>query len=1307
MRTSTIYLTQTCRKWNVLILAVVAALGMTCSTFASAQSGAGSIQGTVTDTTGAVIPDATIHVVKRDTQVATDSKTNSAGFYQVPDLFTGSYVVTITAKGFSALQRTLSLQAAQTGVINASLTAGAVTQQVEVKGDTEQLTDTTSGTITSTLESARINQLPTNTREILTLGIETTPGMESGPGYGGEGVNGMFGEAMEYVDDGVPVNNRQFGGINQEQSQLPDPDAVQQVTTETSGLGAQFATPATTIITTKSGTNAIHGSAFETAVNNAFGVARNRNDLPDFSAPHFVRNEFGVSAGGPIILPHIYHGKNKSFWFLAYERFSLADTAPVLVAVPPTAWRNGDFSGYTNGAGVYQQLYDPDTTTNSANCNGTGKANPYCRVPFGNGILGDPGNNQIPIARLAPMTKILYDITPLPSNSNNPMVTGSNLSTPNPSLTVIPTITFRLDHAFDDNNRAYVRYTSNTVVSHSLRNTGRPASLAADGFPTWATGESSNPSASFAAGIGFTHIFSPTFFSETIVSQQWLGQHNDAAGAPNTDFEQELGGPNNFGRLGFPAVGLYQLMNGSGGWEGTQYEYGLSQIVQNLDENLTLTRGQHQMEFGGRFRHERFGEVPDQTNDYWFFSGQGTAIYDPGSGGGYSSAPGTGGLEADNFLGYAGNYQITTNPSYDHFRDFQFAGYFQDNYRVSKFVTLNLGLRWEDYPAALTTNGLYSSFDLKNDALVMQTPPAKLIQEGYTTQAILTNLENIGVKFETPQQAGFPSSLMRNYPFNFLPRAGFAWQIFGDKRGTVLRGAYGRYTYPENVRSYQVQPIKTNPLLDAQYSQNWGSANQTPDGLPNATLRYPQGSGPWSPTSPFLPIMGINSSNNVNTSANNGILPGSEGPEMNPASMPPDYITEANVTIEQALKGNSALRVSWVLTHGTNLDHINQYNNAPSPFVWMVDTGTIPNTANNSLATRPYDNTTWGPNSTDQKDGWSTDNSLQVNYQRLFHHGIAYQISYVWSKPMRFGGFWYVDSNAYPYANYLGVLGSQGSWNTNGIVGASPVTQPALPPPPPTGSPLWQSYHALNRFEGYQVDTGVPKQHIRFNGVVDLPFGRGKKFLGGVNRAVDEIVGGWQVAGDGQVISQDFNVDSSDWGPTNPIHYYKKKIMDCQSTCQPAKLWFNGYITPTPGVMGKISGLPGGYVVGQAGSPAFESPITFDGTETNNNVNVVLADGTTLTQQNFSPGPAGSNPHSKTVINGPMNYNANLSLFKVFPIKGQLALRFNVDAFNAFNIQGYNNPNSTTGENLYAPGAIGASSYWAPRQIQLTMRVEF
>ncbi len=334
-------MTRTFRKWNAPLIAIVALIGlaMGCSS-AYAQSGAGSIQGTVTDSTGAVIPGATISVVNQATNSNTDTTSSSVGFYTVPALFTGNYSITVIAPGMKTYKTALELQVAQNAVINPVMTAGSVTQQIEVSADVAQLTTTDNGTIAATLESGRINQLPMNGRTLISLVGETTPGLEAN----GSRANGLMGEALEYVADGVPISNRQFGGMNLSQTQAPDPDAVQEVRAETTNTGAQYSEPGTVIITTKSGTNSLHGAAFETARNNAIGIAKNRNNLANFKAPHLVRNEFGASAGGPIIIPHVYHGKDKTFWFYAYERYFFASTTSELVTVHTVAERTGDFS---------------------------------------------------------------------------------------------------------------------------------------------------------------------------------------------------------------------------------------------------------------------------------------------------------------------------------------------------------------------------------------------------------------------------------------------------------------------------------------------------------------------------------------------------------------------------------------------------------------------------------------------------------------------------------------------------------------------------------------------------------------------------------------------------------------------------------------------------------------------------------------------------------------------------------------------------------------------------------------------------
>jgi Carboxypeptidase regulatory-like domain len=293
-------------KWNMRTLAITAMLGLAMfGSVSFAQSGAGSIQGTVTDSTGAAIPGASVHVVENSSSTVFDTKSNGAGFYTAPSLFTGTYTVTYSAPEFKSYQISIELQVAQNAVISPALTPGAVTQQVEVNGDLIQLTTKDSGTISSVLENERINQLPMNGRSVLTLSGMVTPGLEDG----GQMVNGLRPEALEYVQDGATLANRNFGGENQTQAQLPDPDAVQEVRISTTNASAQYAEPGTAIITTRSGTNALHGSAFETARNNYFGIAKRRQDPYNLVTPQLVRNEFGASIGGPIVIPHIYDGK--------------------------------------------------------------------------------------------------------------------------------------------------------------------------------------------------------------------------------------------------------------------------------------------------------------------------------------------------------------------------------------------------------------------------------------------------------------------------------------------------------------------------------------------------------------------------------------------------------------------------------------------------------------------------------------------------------------------------------------------------------------------------------------------------------------------------------------------------------------------------------------------------------------------------------------------------------------------------------------------------------------------------------------
>jgi hypothetical protein len=274
-------------KRTLFITTILLGIALCCST-AMAQSGAGSIQGTVTDSTGAVIPGASVHVVNQGTGIATDTKSNAVGFYQIPDLFTGTYVVTITVPGMKTYKQSIELLVAQNAEINPAMVAGNVTQQVTVNADTVQLTTTDNGTIASTLENQRINQLPMNGRNILQLAAETTPGLGScNQDSNGQCANGLMGYGMEYVADGVTLEGREFGGGHVGQAQFPDPDSIQEMRVETTGTTAQYATPATGVITTKSGTNSLHGSLFWTARNSYWGTAKQRKNPSNYvDAPY-------------------------------------------------------------------------------------------------------------------------------------------------------------------------------------------------------------------------------------------------------------------------------------------------------------------------------------------------------------------------------------------------------------------------------------------------------------------------------------------------------------------------------------------------------------------------------------------------------------------------------------------------------------------------------------------------------------------------------------------------------------------------------------------------------------------------------------------------------------------------------------------------------------------------------------------------------------------------------------------------------------------------------------------------------------
>jgi hypothetical protein len=1216
------------------------------STTLWAQSGAGTIQGTVQDATSAAIPNCSVQALNQATGVSIETTSNGNGFYALKGLFAGSYKVTFSSPGMKKSESVITLQNGQVLVFNPKLTVGEVAEMVTVSGETLQLATYDSGTVSTQLDAARISQLPQNGRSVLGLAQKTVPGLEGN----GTRANGLMQEAMEYSQDGAPMTNRNFGGeSNSAQATLPDPDSVQEARFETLNSSAQFATPATVILTTKSGTNDFHGTMFYTARNNYFGIARARQDPADFSAPPLIRNEFGVSVGGPIWIPKLYNGRNRSFFFAAYERFSLRQQRQQLMRVPTVPMRTGDFSGLVNGAGLLQQLYDPNSTQS--------RENNYTRMPF--------VNNQIPLARISPLAKTLYAATPMPTSADNPVI-NFNLNGQNPIQQTVPNYTVRLDHVFNDKNRAYFRFTEIDQQQQALRNypSNSPANIATAELAEGSTGYQRIPIQTISGALGYSRIISATFFSETILSMQWQRMYVEGNDASRKNFEQQFGLPNNFGQIGFPAIGANLFMP----YGGSQWNYGMSQRLTTLDENLNKIWGKHQFAFGGRIRHEKFGYMSDRSPNQIAYTNLATGIYDPTTGANFNPRPNTGYADADFFLGAASSFSQNRNSPFNNCSLIEFDTYFQDNWRVSQRLTLNLGIRWEAHPAPRAANDYMVAFDPKNNALALPRPLDYYVKEGLTHEALITNLRNLGVKFLSMQEAGLPSRGIYGSNANIMPRLGFAYTPPFGRGGMVIRGGYGEYIYPVPVRN-SIRYLTASYPFTAGYSQSYTSAAQSPDGLPNFLLR-----------NPLTVITGVNTRDVVNSNSTNALLPGISTGTVASAKYPPARVQEANFTIEQPFRDGSVFRASYVFTHGENLDQNYLFNNAPSTYVWQVTTGTTPPTGTFAgVATRPYDQRTWGGITQSTKFGFSNDSALQFNYQRPYRRGFGYQVFYVRSRAFRVGGNTFRDNTLYPAANFA----------------------PGAIPQGMNVGTLLEPSREFNRWQNYRPDTAIPLHRVTFNGIVDVPFGKGRRFLRNSNRFLDAIVGGFQVAFVGTVVSQSFQVANTNWGATNPIQIYKNSapVTDCRSgVCRQAYMWFNGYLPPTVinATNRGVQGVPSDYQPYLA--PINNTPGTAN--FGNNNVTVRLNNGQQVTTA-FLPGPSGTNPYNAMVLQGPKNFQSDVSLYKEFRLTERFRLRFNVDAFNAFNIQGLTNPNTSDGIQQLQ------TSYWTPRQIQFTGRLSF
>lgn len=1191
------------------ILAMTAAIGWT-------QTGLGTVKGTVLDASGAAIPGAALTLTNQATGIERRSESTGVGTYEIPAVPIGRYTLAVEAAGFKKYSGNFLLQAGQTLVIDPRMEVGTVDTIVEVS-DAAPVISTVGMEIGDIKDAQRIQQLPLNGRLISNL-FDLTPGVEGG---GTPRINGMKVGSADALLDGIALTDRFGGGLRPVQ---PGLDIVQEFRIETTGSSAQYARPANITLVTKSGTNEIHGTAFWTHRNNFGGLrARQRQDFFD-TPPQYIRNEYGASAGGPVI-------KNKTFWFVAFEGQKERQSRFARASAPTSAIWGGDFSTASDSDGVPITIYDPLTSTAEG-----------LRTPF--------AGNQIPQARLHPIGKTMQSVSAAPGGPNaggNPWL-EANFEAYYPNTVDIHSYTFKGDHVFSEKDNISGRYTGGKRAFKLFG--GRYGYPPVGSTNAGGTGRSDTPI--YSAFARWNHVFSPALLNEFQAS---FNRNNNGSGtlADDTPWANNLGLPNPFGTTGWPTICTDSPFFYYGCWDADNRGDQKLTAFQ-LEDNVTWIKGAHTVKVGfrGRQEYNNVRELQQAQGSHSFY-GDWTALFDPA---GEQAESFTGSGFASMLLGLPTYLSNQYNRGYFYFQQKELGVYVQDSWKVSRNLTLDLGLRWDKWTVYKEKYDRLVNLDLENYVGKMEviTPHDTRMEDiPGIPPSVLDSWAARGLTWTTANQAGIPGGLLPADNNNFAPRLGAAWRV-SDK--WVIRGGYGIYYWTMPL-SQILQSARTSPPLNLRFVNELASKNG--EFFNYALSQVPAGED-------FVGNADVDIEGIAGISSNAQ------------AMMPWDFrkwsdnmMQQWNVTFEREVMRETALRLSYIGNRGSNLEQRWRWNDPESQYNYQARTGLQAST-NQDLRRANRNWTSGCCNAPVRHNGFSNSTSLQAEIERRYSSGLAYQFFYTFSRVLTTsdtGGFNFGSSN----------INSSGS----GSAFAVPENHVIL------GAPNLNEDERLQL--GYANSDAVPAHRIRFNGIYDLPFGRGKKWLG--NAGVSNyLVGGWQIAfiGDWR---------SGFWTGVNAGRYLfgdptlsADERLEMNVFGRRQRLWFAGDLDPT---------LASG--VDQA---ALQQIIPLDrgqrilrpvGANFDNRVAQQLANGTVRMTSVTDM----LNWNARNFFRGPGSWNADISLFKNFNFTERYQLRFTADFFNAFNHPVDVNPNNITGlQDL----SVQANQ---PRIIQFSLRFTF
>lgn len=749
-----------------------------------AQEVRATLGGKVTDAQGALVPEAAVTVVSDDSGVVHRTTTNTHGNWVVEFLLPGHYRFSVVAGGFKTSERAgIELQAADSKQIDVSLELGAASQSIVVTAEAP-LVDNTSAVSGTVINSEEINEMPSSSHVITLLAL-LSPGVipqdqdnnvvQAWSNNGASqftangGRNNVWSNSFQL--DGMP-NTKSGGNV----SFIPPMDSVQEFRVQTNAYDASIGRQAGATINmqTRSGGKSYHGSLYEYNQNNMFNANLFQyNRIGQGQLPiHF--NKFGATIGGPVNIPKLYRGAQKTFFFVAFdETINLNPLGSGTISIPTMLERKGDFSQSWTTQNVSGSLvrypiliYDPLTID-----------------PSGNRTLFT--GQAIPQSRLSPIAAKIISYMP-PPNAPNGLTsnTQNNFASQNERKDTFPVVSYRMDQNWNNNHRSFVTLRWN----HLWEVTGSTF-----GFNNILAG---NNHERIAENIGVDHVW--TIGSNKILDLRYtLNRFEEPSADVGSGFDPtQLGFPASFaGSLEKPS---FPRITGFAGDFGTGQAGNYTNNTHHiLGANITHVKGNHTLHYGSEYwvLQEARGGVGNQGQ--FDFNGNWTRQNNNNAGG-----PGVGSTFGSFLLGLPSGGNIPRNANAMYSQRFN-SYYLQDDWRVSKRLTLNFGLRWDyERPVTERFNRLTDRYDpttlnpisasAQAAYAAILANPANATNSGVQllAQLVPANQFKIAGVQLFPGVGGTPRTAINPDYHEWGPRAGFAYQL-GPR--TVLRGGFGRF----------------------------------------------------------------------------------------------------------------------------------------------------------------------------------------------------------------------------------------------------------------------------------------------------------------------------------------------------------------------------------------------------------------------------------------------------------------------------------------------------------------------------------